>query len=153
MANHSGESGPFKKGSKVRVTVVKAQNKPEGPAGADDYTEALAAILRQRDVFRFRNFLASSGRALPDEMMLDTLKMETLLHQLTLTMPGLADLHEASRQWLDHNTWLGQNPSLNEAARREPGVRPDVPGLPQSVQGRRTIYLKIAPPSARPDRN
>ncbi len=154
MAKSNDGCGTPKGNSKLRVTIVMPQNSASQLDNAANYSLALSDILRRRDVFRFRNFLAANGRGLPDEMMLDTHKMETLLHQLTLTMPALADLHADSRRWLDHHTLLtSQNPSLNEAARRTPGEREEEPGLPPPVAGKRTIFLKLAVPSARPHQN
>jgi hypothetical protein len=91
---------------KYRALVVTPQNKTElGEQGAKFDLE-LKEILRKGDVFRFRNFLSKSGRSLPSEMMLDTVKMETMLHQLILTMPDLADIHQRSQDWLDGNTMV-----------------------------------------------
>ena len=91
---------------KYRALVVTPQNKTVlGEQGAKFDTE-LKEILRKGDVFRFRNFLSKSGRSLPSEMMLDTVKMETMLHQLILTMPDLADIHQRSQDWLDGNTMV-----------------------------------------------
>ncbi len=133
------------KGSgKWRASVIKSPLPGQAEAALQasrQYDNELAEVLRSRDVFRFRNFLAAHDRGLPGEMMLDTLKMATLMHQLIQTLPQLADLHEFSREWLNDNTALPKdNGSLNQAAKRSPGVPPPEPG-------RRTITLRSIPPS------
>lgn len=131
---------------KWRATVVKV---PDRAAQLENqsYDRQLAEVLRTRDVFRFRNFLAASGRALPDEMMLDTLKMATLMHQAIVGMPDLAELHDFSRQWLADNTFVpANNQSLTEAAKRQPGVPPPAPG-------KRTIQLRAIPLRDKADLN
>lgn len=139
------DTGQDKGGKKWRVSVVKPRNTNQGQKAVDDYNTELAEVLRERNVFRFRNFLAAKGRALPDDMMLDTLKMATLMHQMILSVPELADQHNFSRQWLDENTFVqSSNRSLNEAAKREPGLPPPSPKS-------RTIILKSIPPN--PEKN
>ena len=131
---------------KWRATVVKTPNR-EAQLKTQAYNAELAAVLKGRDVFRFRNFLAASGRALPDEMMLDTLKMATLMHQTILALSELEDLHDFSRQWLADNTSVPvNNQSLTEAAKRKPGVPPVAPG-------KRTISLKAIPVRDKADLN
>lgn len=120
-----------------RATVVKAGNK----AIPNTYDEQLKLVLKMKDVFRFRHFLAASGRALPPEMLLDIRKMETLMHQIILSMPDLSDMHAESRYWLEQNTVL-QDQSLNEAAKRKPGVQGDVDKVPPLPVGRRIIELR-----------
>lgn len=128
----------FKNNGKWRVNVIKPQA-VQNSAPLNEYNERLAEVLQTRDVFRFRHFLASNGRSLPEEMMLDTLKMATLMHQMILSLPQLSALHDFSRQWLDDNTALtSQQPSLNEAAKR-------VPGVPEAQPGRRSISLRPLP--------
>lgn len=135
-----------KGGGRWRVSVVKPQNLEEARTVNDEYNQQLAEVLRTRDVFKFRNFLAASGRALPQDMMLDPLKMATLMHQLILSVPELAEMHEFSQQWLNDNTFLPKNnSSLNKAAKRAPGA-PSVEELPQPSPGRRTISLRPLPP-------
>ena len=124
---------------KWRVNVVKGTAQPQEAAR---YADELASVLRDRDVFKFRHFLAAKGRPLPDEMMLDPLKLATMLHQLILNLPQLADLHDFSRQWLNDNTGLPKNgQSLSEAAKRPPGE------MPAPEPGRRVIALRPLPPS------
>lgn len=131
---------------KWRATVVKVPNR-EAQTQNQAYDHQLAAVLRSRDVFRFRNFLAASGRSLPDEMMLDTLKMATLMHQTILGLTELADIHDFSRQWLADNTFVPvDNQSLTEAAKRQPGVPPPAPG-------KRTIQLRAIPLRDKADLN
>jgi hypothetical protein len=131
---------------KWRATVVKVPNR-DAQLENQSYDHQLAAVLRTRDVFRFRNFLAASGRALPDEMMLDTLKMATLMHQAILGLTELADIHDFSRQWLADNTFVPtNNQSLTEAAKRQPGVPPLAPG-------KRTISLRAIPLRDKADLN
>jgi hypothetical protein len=149
MSNACGSGGNTGAGKgKWRVVVVKkpAQPNPDGVlTPLNDYNGQLAEVLRTRDVFRFRHLLASSGRALPDEMMLDVLKLATMMHQMIVALPELADIHDFSRQWLDDNTLLSSsNRSLNEAAQRKPGQAPE--GLPAPKPGRRTISLRSVPP-------
>jgi hypothetical protein len=151
MSNACGAGGSSGAGKgKWRVAVVKkpvaAQTESASmPMPTDDYNRQLAEVLRTRDVFRFRHLLASSGRALPDEMMLDVLKLATMMHQMIVALPELADMHDFSRQWLDDNTLLtSNNRSLNEAAQRKPGEAPE--GLPAPKPGRRTITLRTVPP-------
>lgn len=140
--NCGGGQRDFSSG-KWRVSVVKAPT-PASTA-LNDYNERLAEVLRSRDVFRFRHFLATSGRALPDEMLLDTLKMATMMHQMILSLPQLADLHDFSREWLDENTVLtSKNSSLNEAAQRKPGATSSVP---EPQPGKRSISLRPLPKS------
>jgi hypothetical protein len=131
---------------KWRATVVKVPNR-ETQLQNQAYDRQLAAVLRSRDVFRFRNFLAASGRSLPDEMMLDTLKMATLMHQAILGLAELTDIHDFSRQWLADNTLIPtNNQSLTEAAKRQPGVPPPEPG-------KRTIQLRAIPLRDKADLN
>ncbi|MDB5078881.1 MAG: hypothetical protein JWP00_805 [Chloroflexi bacterium] len=131
---------------KWRATVVKVPDR-EVQSEGQAYNHQLAAVLRGCDVFRFRNFLAASGRALPDEMMLDTLKMATLMHQTILGLAELADMHDFSRQWLADNTFVpSNNQSLTEAAKRPPGVPPPAPG-------KRTISLRAIPLRDKADLN
>lgn len=131
---------------KWRAAVVKTPNR-DAQLKTQAYSTQLAAVLKNRDVFRFRNFLAASGRALPDEMMLDTLKMATLMHQTILVLPELEELHDFSRQWLADNTAVpANNQSLTEAAKRPPGVPPVAPG-------KRTISLKAIPVREKADLN
>ncbi len=131
---------------KWRATVVKVPDL-EAQLQNQTYNQQLAAVLQGCDVFRFRNFLAASGRALPDEMMLDTLKMATLMHQTILGLAELQDMHDFSRQWLTDNTFVpSNNQSLTEAAKRPPGVPPLVPG-------RRTISLRAIPLRDKADLN
>jgi len=130
---------------KWRATVVKVPNR-EVQLKNQSYNSELAAVLQARDVFRFRNFLAASGRALPDEMMLDTLKMATLMHQTILGLPELQDIHDFSRQWLADNTFVPSNQSLTEAAKRPPGIPPPAPG-------KRTISLRAIPLRDKADLN
>lgn len=145
MSNNAPE-GNSRGNPRWRVNVIKAQNKVEGEGTAEAYTTMLAEVLRTRDVFRFRHFLAASGQGLPGEMLLDTHKIEALMHQLTLNLPALADLHEASRDWLDRNTAL-QDQSLNEAAKRAPGELPADQPIPPVLPGRRSIALRPIPRS------
>ncbi len=131
---------------KWRAAVVKTPSREAHQAG-QAYDQELAAVLRSCDVFRFRNFLAATGRGLPGEMMLDTLKMATLMHQSILGLTELADLHDFSRQWLADNTFLpANNQSLTEAAKRPPGVPPPAPG-------KRTISLRAIPLRDKADLN
>ena len=144
--NETCSPGMDKGKGKWRATVVKVPNR-EAQLQTQAYNTELAAVLRSRDVCRFRNFLAASGRALPDEMMLDTLKMATLMHQTILVLPELEDLHDFSRQWLADNTLVpANNQSLTEAAKRQPGVPPVAPG-------KRTISLKAIPLRDKADLN
>ena len=131
---------------KWRATVVKVPNR-EAQLANQTYDRQLAEVLRTRDVFRFRNFLAASRRALPDEMMLDTLKMATLMHQSILGLAELEEIHDFSRQWLADNTYVpANNASLTEAAKRPPGVPPLAPG-------KRTISLRAIPLRDKADLN
>lgn len=139
-----------KSGGKWRVTVVKSPGQTNsGPAQVVSYQQQLAVILRERNVFRFRNFLAANGRALPDDMMLDTLKMANVMHQLILSLPELADLHDFSRQWMRENSLLAPGESLTEAAKRLPGE----PAIPPPAPGRRSISLKTIPLTGKPSQN
>lgn len=136
--NDSCSPGMGKGKGKWRAAVVKTPNREAHLAG-QAYNQELAAVLRGCNVFRFRNFLAASGRALPGEMMLDTLKMATLMHQTILGLAELQDMHDFSRQWLADNTFVpANNQSLTEAAKRPPGVPPPAPG-------KRTISLRAIP--------
>ncbi len=140
-----GQPAPDRGGKKWRVSVVKNVNRQEGREAIDSYNAELAVVLRDKNVFRFRNFLAASGRALPDDMMLDTLKMATVMHHMILSLPELAEMHDFSRQWLDDNTILqSKRRSLNEAALRAPGASQE-DDLPPPSQGSRTIILKVIP--------
>ncbi|HEX2911630.1 MAG TPA: hypothetical protein VH186_12540 [Chloroflexia bacterium] len=144
---------PGAKGAKWRVTVVKAQNKVAAEQVSDAFNRQLAEVLRGRDVFRFRNFLASSGRALPDEMMLDVYKMETLMHQLTLSFAELSDLHASSREWLEQNTLLQNRSGLNAAANRPPGEPYAQPAIPPPPPGKRIITLRTVSSPPKPEHN
>jgi hypothetical protein len=144
--NDSCSPGMGKNKGKWRAAVVKAPGRDAHLAG-QAYNHELAAVLRSCDVFRFRNFLAATGRGLPGEMMLDTLKMATLMHQSILGLAELEDMHDFSRQWLADNTFLpANNQSLTEAAKRPPGVPPPAPG-------KRTISLRAIPLRDKADLN
>ncbi len=143
------QPAPERDNKRWRVTVVKPRDAAQGETAIHNYNTELIAILRDKNVFQFRNYLAASGRALPDDMMLDTLKMATLMHQMILSLPELSEQHDFSRQWLDDNTVLQSSPrSLNEAAKRAPGAMPDLP--PPNPRSR-TISLRAIskPPEER----
>ncbi len=101
---------------KYLVTVVKRPATPEIHAQGIIYDAQLREILRAGDVVRFRSFLTNSGHALPNDMMRDIQKMQTLMHQLIANHAELTDLHDMSRQWLENNTVLGSRTSLAEAS-------------------------------------
>ena len=94
---------------KLHVTVIKKSASAEVQAHALQYNALLIQVLREDDVVGFRNFLVKVGRALPEEMMLDTLRLESMMKQLILSIPELEDLHPTSREWLDKNTHLGSH--------------------------------------------
>jgi hypothetical protein len=103
----NGSHQPKGTGEKqFRATPVSPKNKEQLSATGENYNAALKEVLRSRDVFRFRNFLSSDKRALPDEMLADILKLETMLHLLILSLTDLSDLHAESQKWLDENTVL-----------------------------------------------
>ena len=89
-----------------RAHVIKSKQQVQLQEQGAQFDTELKEILRKGDVFRFRNFLSKSNRNLPTEMMLDTTKMETMMHQLILAMPELTDIHERSQNWLDNNTFV-----------------------------------------------
>ncbi len=95
-----------KQSGRYRAHVIKPQHQAQLDERGSKFEAELRKILRVGDVFRFRNFLSKDGRSLPTDMMLDTLKMETLMHQLIMTLPDLADIHPRSQAWLDDNTHL-----------------------------------------------
>jgi hypothetical protein len=96
-------------------------------------------------------------------MLSDPFKLLTLLHQLTLSLPELAELHAESQQWLDDNTILGRK-GLNQAAQLTPQQKREeleASQPPAEEDGkpkppRRTIFLRAfgAPPAPhRPSEN
>jgi len=101
---------------KYLVTVVKRPATPEIHAQGIIYDAQLREVLQAGDVVRFRSFLSNSGHALPNDMMRDLQKMQTLMHKLIVNNSELTDLHDSSRQWLDSNTVLGSRISLAEAS-------------------------------------
>lgn len=103
---YHSKSSEAKGTGQYRAHVIKPRSADQRDAEGARFEADLKEILRKGDVFGFRNFLAKSGRTLPTEMMLDTVKMETMLHQLTLSMPDLANVHARSKAWLSNNTVL-----------------------------------------------
>ncbi|MEI6046515.1 MAG: hypothetical protein WCS37_19360 [Chloroflexota bacterium] len=103
MANSSAGRGE----KRFRATVISPNDKEQLFDVGESYIAALQEVLRSRDVLRFRNFLSSGQQTLPDEMLADTLKLETMLHQIILSLPELSDLHVESQKWLDENSLLG----------------------------------------------
>jgi hypothetical protein len=102
---------------KFRITVVKQPAGAEVQARGLIYDSQLGEILKTGDVHRFRNFLSQTGHALPDDMMLDLLRVETVMHQLILNRPDLSEFHANSKDWLDNHTVLGSSGvSLREAS-------------------------------------
>jgi len=148
MDNHiHGLKGKGEKGEKKYLaTPVSLQNKLRLGAEGANYDAELKEILRAGDVLRFRSFLQSSQRALPDEMLEDNTKMQTMMHMLTLSMADLNDLHAASREWLDGNTVLRSVRSLLEASQVTPEEKWqefEAQQADDEKPKRRTIFLQV----------
>ncbi len=138
--SHKGEKGE----KKYLVTPVIPKSEGEISAGTG-YVADLKEILRKRDVFGFRNFLQKTQRALPDEMLADIIKLETMMHQLIVSMPDLSEWHVESRAWLNSNTLLIDGQSLMEAARISPEERWEefeANQRDETKPARRTIFLR-----------
>jgi hypothetical protein len=139
---------------RYRITPVKAKPSAEKMAQGLLYDMELKDILRKGDVFSFRNFLDRHKRPLPDEMMLDTIKMETVMHQIILTIPELEDLHEKSKKWLDDHTVLKtRGLTLLQASRMSPSEKKEqieAETAQAEVESRRSINLR---PSFKPENN
>src|SRR5437763_8954281 len=73
------------------------------PDEANNYNAELQRVLRNGDLNAFHALLTRTGRTLPTDMMLDRFKLETMMRQLILAMPELADIHEAARAWMSQN--------------------------------------------------
>jgi hypothetical protein len=106
---------------KYLATPILPKNREQIEAAGADYNSQLKEVLRQGDVEQFRAFLQKDKRALPEEMLADKLKLETMMHQLIVSMPDLADLHSTSRDWLDSNTITLDGRTLLQAA----GISPE----------------------------
>jgi len=76
---------------------------------AQRYQDALKAALRTRDPKVFGQFLINSGRGSPSFLQ-DPKRLEEAMHRFILSFSDLADLHDASRQWLDEHPGPPMNP-------------------------------------------
>jgi hypothetical protein len=117
---HQHKGAGDKGQKKILVTPVKPGNKARFAEQEANYNHDLQEILQSLDVERFGQFLQTQQRALPEEMLSDSTRLETMMHQLILSMPELATMHGASREWLDGNTVLRSVRSLLEAAQVSP---------------------------------
>jgi hypothetical protein len=152
MASCNSRGGDNDK--RYRITPIKANPAAEKIAQGLMYDMELKDILRKGDVFGFRNFLARHQRPLPDEMMLDTIKMETIMHQLILTIPDLVDLHDNSKQWLNDNTVLKtRGLTLLQASRLSPEEKQrqiEAEEAQKADRAKRSITLR---PAFKPENN
>ncbi len=133
---------------KILATPVNLVNKAGILGQGASYNLELKAILQSQDVARFRAFLQNNQRALPEEMLEDTTRMQTMMHQLTLSMPDLSEMHGAAREWLDGNTVLRSVRSLLEAAQVTPEQKWQEFEETQTDKpkpNRRTIFLNVPP--------
>ena len=89
---------------RVQIWGDNAGRLPQGDG--TEYTAALERVLRAGDVNAFHALLSRTGRSLPPDMMLDRHKLDTMMRQLILAMPELADLHDDARNWMSHNAMI-----------------------------------------------
>lgn len=151
MSNHFHRGKGNKGEKKYLVTPVKPKSNAEIVAIGETYNTALKEVLRSRDVLRFRNFLQADKRALPEDMLADTFKLETMLYQLILNQPDLVDLHAEARTWLDGNTVKLDGRTLLQAAGITPEQkREEFEAQEDPSKSRRTIFLNVPPPKSEP---
>lgn len=76
---------------------------------AQRYQDTLKAALRTGDPQVFGQFLVNSGRGSPD-FLKDPRRLAEAMHRFILSFSDLADLHDASRQWLSEHPGPPMNP-------------------------------------------